>query len=109
MYEIRTMQVTSAAAAVQRSESSSSGRADVDGVNPGSENAEPTNPEPTNPEAATPSALPDKFSSKPYVPKLSLAQIGSPYLSAGGGAFGSFVRAGISLAFGDMLGQQELD
>src|SRR5262249_37445006 len=46
---------------------------------------------------------------KAYVPRLSLAQIGSPYLSAGGGAFGSFVRAGISMGFGDMLGEQELD
>src|SRR5207249_6537689 len=51
----------------------------------------------------------DGFLSKPYVPRLSLAQFGSPYLSAGGGAFGSFVRAGVSMAFGDMLGQQELD
>ena len=51
----------------------------------------------------------DGFQSKPYVPRLSLAQIGSPYLSAGGGAFGSFVRAGVSMGFGDMLGEQELD
>ena len=51
----------------------------------------------------------DGFLSKPYVPRLSLAQIGSPYLSAGGGAFGSFVRAGVSMGFGDMLGEQELD
>jgi Tol biopolymer transport system component len=49
------------------------------------------------------------FSSRQYVPRLSLAQIGSPYLSAGGGVFGSFLRAGVSLGFGDMLGQQELD
>jgi Tol biopolymer transport system component len=48
-------------------------------------------------------------SERPYVARLSLAQIGSPYLSAGGGAFGSFVRAGISMGFGDMLGEQELD
>ena len=51
----------------------------------------------------------EAFSSKPYAPRLSIAQIGTPYLSAGGGAFGSFVRAGVSVGFGDMLGQQELD
>jgi hypothetical protein len=48
------------------------------------------------------------FASKPYASRLSLVQIGTPYLSAGGGAFGSFLRAGISMSFGDMLGQQEL-
>jgi Tol biopolymer transport system component len=49
------------------------------------------------------------YASRAYVPRLSLAQIGSPYLSAGGGAFGSFVRAGVSVGFGDMLGEQSLD
>ncbi len=49
------------------------------------------------------------FASRAYAPRLSLAQVGSPYLSAGGGAFGSFVRAGISVGFGDMLGEQSLD
>jgi Tol biopolymer transport system component len=51
----------------------------------------------------------ESFSPKPYTPRLSLAQLGSPYLSAGGGAFGSFIRAGVSLSFGDMLGQQGLE
>lgn len=51
----------------------------------------------------------ETFASRAYVPRLSLAQVGSPYLSAGGGAFGSFVRAGLSVGFGDILGQQELD
>jgi len=50
----------------------------------------------------------DAFQTRSYVPRLSLAQLGSPYLSAGGGAFGSFLRAGVSMAFGDMLGQQEV-
>ncbi|HEV3139287.1 MAG TPA: hypothetical protein VGY57_02160, partial [Vicinamibacterales bacterium] len=50
----------------------------------------------------------ETFQSKSYVPRLTLAQLGSPYLSAGGGAFGSFLRAGVSMAFGDMLGQQEV-
>src|SRR5258708_4036904 len=51
----------------------------------------------------------ETFSPKPYAPRLSLAQLGSPYLSAGGGAFGSFIRAGVSMSFGDMLGQQGLE
>jgi Tol biopolymer transport system component len=51
---------------------------------------------------------PQAFTSRPYVPKLSLAAIGQPYLSAGGGAFGGFFRAGMSFSFGDMLGEQQL-
>jgi hypothetical protein len=43
-----------------------------------------------------------------YSPRLSLERIGQPYLSSGGGAFGSFVRAGGSLMFGDMLGGRRL-
>lgn len=49
------------------------------------------------------------FASKPYVPRLSLVTLGEPYLSAGGGAFGSFLRAGMSVSFNDMLGEQQLD
>jgi Tol biopolymer transport system component len=49
------------------------------------------------------------FMSRAYVPKMSLAAIGQPYMSAGGGAFGSFLRAGTSFSFGDMLGQQRLE
>ena len=55
-----------------------------------------------------PEAVPEPFETRAYVPRLTLAQLGSPYLSAGGGAFGSFLRAGVSMAFGDMLGQQEV-
>lgn len=51
----------------------------------------------------------EAFTSKPYVPHLSLVTLGQPYLSAGGGAFGSFLRAGMSVSFGDMLGEQQLD
>lgn len=43
-----------------------------------------------------------------YVPRLSLTELGSPYLSAGGGAFGSFLRAGMSIGISDMLGQQDV-
>jgi WD40 repeat protein len=66
------------------------------------------------PEAASlaPGAEPPSepaFSSHAYAPRLSIAQLGSPYLSAGGGAFGTFVRAGVSIGFGDMLGAQSLE
>ena len=49
------------------------------------------------------------FLERPYARGLSLLSIGQPYLSAGGGAFGNFVRAGVSFGLGDVLGQQELD
>jgi hypothetical protein len=52
---------------------------------------------------------PGDFKVKPYDHGLSLNGIGQPYLSAGGGTFGSFVRAGISFSFGDMLGDQSLE
>ena len=41
-------------------------------------------------------------------PNLSLEAIGQPYLSSGGGPFGTFVRGGGSLLFGDMLGERKL-
>jgi hypothetical protein len=49
------------------------------------------------------------FSRRPYSPKLSLFSFGQPYLSAGGGAFGSYFRAGVAFGVGDMFGEQELD
>lgn len=49
------------------------------------------------------------FLEKPYARALSLVSIGQPYLSAGGGAFGSFVRAGVSFGLGDVLGEQQLE
>jgi dipeptidyl aminopeptidase/acylaminoacyl peptidase len=49
------------------------------------------------------------FHTKPYLPSLSLFSFGQPYLSAGGGAFGSFVRAGMSFSVADLFGEQELD
>jgi hypothetical protein len=108
MYEIRTMAVPQAnlEVATENLALGTQNPEEPPKPEPATANPEPGTP---NPEPASANPLPDKFSSKPYVPKLSLAQIGSPYLSAGGGAFGSFVRAGISLGFGDMLGQQELD
>jgi Tol biopolymer transport system component len=43
-----------------------------------------------------------------YKPRLQLEGIGQPYLSSGGGPFGTFVRGGGALLFGDMLGERKL-
>ena len=43
-----------------------------------------------------------------YRPNLSLEGIGQPYLSSGGGPFGTFVRGGGAVLFGDMLGERRL-
>jgi hypothetical protein len=43
-----------------------------------------------------------------YAPQMSLEAIGQPYVSSGGGPFGTFVRAGGSMLFGDMLGDRKL-
>jgi len=51
---------------------------------------------------------PDTMEIREYSPQLSLERIGQPYVSSGGGAFGTFVRGGGSLLFGDMLGERRL-
>jgi hypothetical protein len=43
-----------------------------------------------------------------YSSRLSLERVGQPYVSSGGGPFGTFVRGGGSLLFGDMLGERRL-
>jgi outer membrane protein assembly factor BamA len=43
-----------------------------------------------------------------YQSDLSLEGVGQPYLSSGGGPFGTFVRGGGALLFGDMLGERRL-
>jgi hypothetical protein len=43
-----------------------------------------------------------------YPANLFLESIGQPYLSSGGGPFGTFVRAGGSLLLSDMLGDRKL-
>jgi hypothetical protein len=50
--------------------------------------------------------LPDgtQFTTRRYTSRLELNRSVQPYLSAGGGGSGSFLRAGIALSFGDMLG-----
>src|SRR5262245_10611694 len=50
-----------------------------------------------------------QFTSRPYRAGLSLDRVVQPYLSAGGGGTGSFLRGGVGLSFGDMLGDQALE
>jgi Tol biopolymer transport system component len=61
--------------------------------------------------AATPTfGLQDgsQFTSKPYRQRLSLDRIVQPYLAAGGGGSGSFLRGGVGLSLSDMLGDQNV-
>ena len=54
--------------------------------------------------------LPDlsTLGKREYSSRMSLETIGQPYMSSGGGPFGTFVRAGGALMFGDMLGERRL-
>ena len=56
------------------------------------------------------SGLPDasRFVRRDYSSRLSLEGIGQPYLSSGGGPYGTFVRGGGAFLFGDMLGERRL-
>jgi Tol biopolymer transport system component len=45
----------------------------------------------------------------PYRRTLSFAGIGQPYLTAGGGSFGGYFRAGVSFALSDLLEERQLD
>jgi len=49
-----------------------------------------------------------QFTSKPYRAALSFNRAVQPYLTAQGGGTGSTFRGGVSLSFGDMLGDQEV-
>jgi hypothetical protein len=49
------------------------------------------------------------LSAHPYRRTMSLAGIGQPYLSAGGGSFGGYFRAGVSFALSDLLEERQLD
>jgi Tol biopolymer transport system component len=51
---------------------------------------------------------PSSISNRAYLPRMSLEGIGQPYLSSGGGPFGTFVRGGGALLFGDMLGDRRI-
>jgi len=54
--------------------------------------------------------LPDTASlgQRDYSSRMSLETVGQPYLSSGGGPFGTFVRAGGAVVFGDMLGERRM-
>jgi hypothetical protein len=56
------------------------------------------------------SGLPEERDRKAhaYNPDLFLDAIGPPYLSSGGGPFGTFVRGGGSLLFSDLLGERKV-
>ena len=49
------------------------------------------------------------FPDRPYRPGLSLDRFVQPYLSAGGGSTGGFIRGGVGLSFADMLSNRQLD
>ena len=49
---------------------------------------------------------PASIASRDYTSRMSLEGVGQPYLSSGGGPFGTFVRGGGALLFGDMLGER---
>ena len=49
------------------------------------------------------------FTDRPYRARLSLDRFVQPYLSAGGGSSGGFIRGGVGLSFADMLGNRQLD
>jgi Tol biopolymer transport system component len=51
---------------------------------------------------------PASLGNRPYSSRMSLEQIGQPYLSSGGGPFGTFVRGGGAIIFGDMLGERRM-
>ena len=57
------------------------------------------------------SGLPDPAAALPlqrYEPRMFLEAIGPPYISSGGGPFGTFIRGGGSLLFSDLLGERKL-
>jgi hypothetical protein len=60
-------------------------------------------------QAPLPLAPASSFSDHPYRAALSLDRFVQPYLSAGGGSTGGFIRGGVGLSFADMLGNQQLD
>ena len=55
-----------------------------------------------------PAMAPAPRATSAYEPRLSLEGIGSPYLSAGGGPMGGYVSGGVSMLFGDLLGDHQL-
>jgi hypothetical protein len=67
----------------------------------------PSAPAPSAPAPSAPSA-PSALQSVEYRPRLQFDGVLQPYVATGGSAFGSFVRGGAALSFGDMLGGERL-
>jgi hypothetical protein len=63
----------------------------------------------STPPLATATQVTPAFTSRRYTPSLSLFSFGQPYLTAGGGAFGSYFRAGAAFGVGDLFGEQSLN
>jgi Tol biopolymer transport system component len=67
---------------------------------------------PVDATASAPSVAPapalTTVESKAYNRKLTLSGLGQPYLSAGGGMIGTYFRAGMSVAFSDLLEDRQL-
>ena len=51
---------------------------------------------------------PSAIANHAYISRMSLEGVGQPYLSSGGGPFGTFVRGGGAVLFGDLLGERRL-
>jgi hypothetical protein len=59
-------------------------------------------------DSSSESSDPATMEVRAYSPRMKLERIGQPYVSSGGGAFGTFVRVGGSMMFGDLLGERLL-
>jgi len=62
----------------------------------------------TSPRSAAPAPALTIVESKAYNRKLTLSGLGQPYVSAGGGMIGTYFRAGMSVAFSDLLEDRQL-
>lgn len=59
-------------------------------------------------DSETGSTAASPLTERAYDPDMFLEAIGPPYVSSGGGPFGSFVRGGGSLLFSDLLGERKV-
>jgi WD40-like Beta Propeller Repeat len=74
-----------------------------------SESSHTSGPEPPpQPSAADGVVPPGVLETDEYHPRLLFDGVLQPYIATGGSAFGSFVRGGVGLSFGDMLGGERL-
>ncbi|HEY7500434.1 MAG TPA: BamA/TamA family outer membrane protein [Vicinamibacterales bacterium] len=52
--------------------------------------------------------LSSAYQARPYVPKFFLEAVGTPYISSGGGPFGTYIQGGGSFLFSDLLGERKV-